>query len=94
MTTLFTLGAPIGLWLHAIRTAQKERFIDDPIVKEWKPTTSMNHAIRTAQKERFINDPIVKEWKPTTSMWGDIDVPPPPPNPLVEVLVTWDPELS
>lgn len=40
MTTLFTLGAPIGLWLHAIRTAQKERFHEVEIVREWKPTPS------------------------------------------------------
>ena len=67
MTTLFTLGAPIGLWLHAIRTAQKERF----------------HEVE-----------IVKEWKPTTSTWLYPPTPPPSPNPLVEVLVVWDPELS
>ena len=33
MTTLITFGAPIGLWLHAIREAE-ERLNADPIVKE------------------------------------------------------------
>jgi hypothetical protein len=40
MTTLFTLGAPIGLWMQAIQIAQQTRFHDVPVVKEWSPANS------------------------------------------------------
>jgi hypothetical protein len=40
MTTLFSLGAPIGAWMHAIQVAQNTRFHDVPVVKEWSPNNS------------------------------------------------------
>jgi hypothetical protein len=43
MTTLFSLGAPIGPWMRAIhvaQNAQKTRFHDVPVVKEWSPANS------------------------------------------------------
>ena len=40
MSTLFTLGAPITLWMQAIYGNQQKRFNDVPVVKEWVPTES------------------------------------------------------
>ncbi len=40
MSTLFTLGAPITLWMQAIYGNQQERVKDTPVVKEWVPTES------------------------------------------------------
>jgi hypothetical protein len=40
MSTLFSLGAPITLWMQALYGNQQERFKDVPIVKEWVPTES------------------------------------------------------
>lgn len=40
MTTLFTLGAPIALWMQCIYAKQQERVKDAPVVKEWLPTES------------------------------------------------------
>lgn len=40
MSTLFTLGAPIALWMQAIYCNQQERFNDVPVAKEWVPTES------------------------------------------------------
>ena len=36
-SALFTLGAPIALWMTAINTAQKTRLNDVPVVNEWSP---------------------------------------------------------
>jgi hypothetical protein len=40
MSTLFSLGAPITLWMQAIYGNQQKRFNDVPVVKEWLPTES------------------------------------------------------
>ena len=61
MTTLFSLGAPIGLWMQAIQVAQQTRFKDVPVVKTWSPPNS-DWMVKSPPPPSPVSIGVVVDW--------------------------------